>query len=630
MKRNQINSQSLRNNPSSNDINFSPENNKISISLDESIIPQNSPKETIFTSKKKIQKNKIPLTSYHKKNYTKELNYLSPQENFLTMKIGRNPIKEFKEKIEFPEEGNNNIDLVDLSLQFRNNITFEKIIKENELYKQNNNLKYLSEKNPYITLKLIDSCVDLRICTSKYYIGENGIDCSMKNHSNDFISIGRQQINESAIRPNDIMLFPTDPSISRSHFKMFHKELFNEFYKYKINIDLINRISIKSKYSSLPYHIYIQIMHFLKPRRTIRITDNETIYGTYVEIKNISPIQILINFYLSIYNYSILNNQISLVDLFSNDYMKVYKINHSNYNDNYINDNIKSFNNSMLNPIDLLSFLNYLINNSSLLEIKTKIEKFLNLNYNNILINPFSGEYPLNYLFDKNNYLLKEEQVFLTSKISGFIIEQKKPLRIILSNLFTRFYELNFPMTFISTDYLMNGQKLEPHSHMYTVTIEQIKNYTLNDFIIPNIESPSIQLILTEGDPCGIMNRTQIIVLINNNINQNNSSFSIGLQRGFLFGKNKRSCFNYNYMDCHFFIHYSLISNDWYISNVSNLFWNEDNNNEKDNFTLYVCTSLDKKSNNRFKNNDINFIIQNGDRIKISESVLEVEYHNFD
>ena len=60
MKRNQINSQSLRNNPSSNDINFSPENNKISISLDESIIPQNSPKETIFTSKKKYKKIKFP------------------------------------------------------------------------------------------------------------------------------------------------------------------------------------------------------------------------------------------------------------------------------------------------------------------------------------------------------------------------------------------------------------------------------------------------------------------------------------------------------------------------------------------------------------------------------------------
>ena len=37
MRRNQINSQSLRNIPSSNELNFSPENNKISINLDESL-----------------------------------------------------------------------------------------------------------------------------------------------------------------------------------------------------------------------------------------------------------------------------------------------------------------------------------------------------------------------------------------------------------------------------------------------------------------------------------------------------------------------------------------------------------------------------------------------------------------
>ena len=184
-------------------------------------------------------------------------------------------------------------------------------------------------------------------------------------------------------------------------------------------------------------------------------------------------------------------------------------------------------------------------------------------------------------------------------------------------------------MTFISKDYLMKGQKLDPQSHMFSVTIDEIRKLNLNDFLLENIESPSIQLIITEGDPCGIMNRVHIVVLINNIINNNYSSFSIGLQKGFLFGKNKRTCFNFCEMDCHCFFYYSDISFKWYISNVSNLFGNNDNNEGKDNFSLYICTSNDKKSNNRFQEFGNEFIVNDGDKIKISESVFEIEYHNF-
>ena len=63
MRRNQINSQSLRNNPSSNELNFSPQNNKISINLDESLsVAQSfssneiSEKNDNFNSKKKKSK----------------------------------------------------------------------------------------------------------------------------------------------------------------------------------------------------------------------------------------------------------------------------------------------------------------------------------------------------------------------------------------------------------------------------------------------------------------------------------------------------------------------------------------------------------------------------------------------
>ena len=63
---------------------------------------------TILISKKKNQKNKnfIPLTSNHKDNKGKDLQYLSPQTNFLTMKIRRNKINDFNEKMEIEIEKN--------------------------------------------------------------------------------------------------------------------------------------------------------------------------------------------------------------------------------------------------------------------------------------------------------------------------------------------------------------------------------------------------------------------------------------------------------------------------------------------------------------------------------------------
>ena len=65
-------------------------------------------------------------------------------------------------------------------------------------------------------------------------------------------------------------------------------------------------------------------------------------------------------------------------------------------------------------------------------------------------------------------------------------------------------------------------------------------------------------LVETDGDHCGIMNKKRIIILVHNeyiNNEINNNIFSINLQNGFLFGKNKRACVQCNLnIDCDYFI----------------------------------------------------------------------------
>ena len=95
-------------------------------------------------------------------------------------------------------------------------------------YFSNNHLHLTQVNDPYIELKVLCTSdnVDLRCVQNSYIIGENGLDCSMKNHDRDVTTIGRQQINPDMIRPNDIMLFPSDSSLSRCHLTVYHKKFF--------------------------------------------------------------------------------------------------------------------------------------------------------------------------------------------------------------------------------------------------------------------------------------------------------------------------------------------------------------------------------------------------------------------
>jgi hypothetical protein len=234
----------------------------------------------------------------------------------------------------------------------------------------------------------------------------------------------------------------------------------------------------------------------------------------------------------------------------------------------------------------------------------------------------------------------------LTSTHSGLIIENIGNLGQILQNIFIKYsnlqnaYQNNESFTQISVSILSigkicNSQKLEPNSKIYIANFSSVLELpsvnTFNNFL----SERAIEIIETEGDPCGIMNHVRIIILVDTLFRFQDScnAFSILFQRGFIFGKNKYTYLNCPLLDCNIFIYYSIQAKCWAINEVSNLFnGTGDNNNANNNnfineqyFGLYLCTSDDKGYDDRFKQKK--YCVKQGDKIKISDTVLEVKFH---
>ena len=508
-------------------------------------------------------------------------------------------------------------------------------------YFDDNHLNLTQKSDPYIELKVLRTSenVDLRCVPNSYIIGENGLNCSMKNHNRDVTTIGRQQINQDMIRPNDIMLFPTDSSLSRCHLTIYHKNFFDEIKKYKADVDTTIRISKRSKYSCLPQQIWYGIIHFLKPRLCLEIQDQGTIYGSYVKINEISVFNLLINAYILLSD-----SRGDLFSFFKRDFM--YNINNK-YNNNeiyntpFINGNLDQINSMPINHV--LQKIFYELKKSSPMNICNNIKEYLNKNLNNILNNPYGEEFNYQTLFNQVNKVLSPNQFFLTSSHSGLIIENIGNLGQILHSIqlkysnYQNMYQSNDSITQISVSILSIGkicncQKLDENSKIYTANFNSVMDLpSINNFE-SFINERAIELIETEGDPCGVMNHIRIIILVDTlfRFKENSNAFSILFQRGFIFGKNKYTFLDSPLLDCNIFIFYSIQAKCWAISEVSNLLnYSGDNNgnnivNEQD-LGLYLCTSDDKGYDDRFKQKK--YCVKQGDKIKISDTVLEVRFH---
>ena len=514
-------------------------------------------------------------------------------------------------------------------------------------YFDDNHLHLTQANDPYIELKVLCTSdnVDLRCVQNSYIIGQNGLDCSMKNHDRDVTTIGRQQINPDMIRPNDIMLFPSDSSLSRCHLTVYHKKFFEEINDYKRKVEITLRMSKRSRYSFLPAQIWFGIIHFLKPRLCLEIQDQGTIYGSYVKIDGLSVVNLLINTYILLSD-----SRGDLFNFFKSDFMYNHIVNNFEteqliYNSHFINGNLDQINSMPI--IQVIQKIFYELRRSSTKTVCKNIKEYLNKNLNNFLINPYGDEFAYESLFNKANKVLKSNQFYLTSANSGLIVSCVGSLGEILSDIlfkynnFQNLYQDNDVFHQITVSVLSIGkicpqQKLEQNSRIYSAIYNSINELPSINGFDGFLNEKAIQLIETEGDPCGHMSNIRIIILVDTLFREqaNSNAFSILFQRGFVFGKNKYTCLHCPLFDCNIFISYSIQAKCWAINEVSNLFRNNNNSNNNSNnnnyineqfFGLYVCTSEPKGYDNRFK--EKKYCVKQGDKIKISDTVLEVKFH---
>ena len=514
-------------------------------------------------------------------------------------------------------------------------------------YFSNNHLHLTQVNDPYIELKVLCTSdnVDLRCVQNSYIIGENGLDCSMKNHDRDVTTIGRQQINPDMIRPNDIMLFPSDSSLSRCHLTVYHKKFFEEINNYKKKVDITLRISKRSKFSFLPVQIWFGIIHFLKPKLCLEIQDQGTIYGSYVKIDGLSVVNLLINTYILLSD-----SRGDLFNFFKSDFMYNQIVNNFEteqliYNSRFVNGNLEQINSMPI--IQVIQKIFYELRRSSTKTVCKNIKEYLNKNLNNFLLNPYGDEFAYESLFNKANKVLKANQFYLTSANSGLIVSSVGNLGNILSDILFKYNNFQnllqdndvfhqITVSILSIGKICPEQKLEQNSRIYSVNYNSINDLPSINTFDGYLNEKAIQLIETEGDPCGHMSNIRLIILVDTLFRDesNSNAFSILFQRGFVLGKNKYTCLHCPLFDCNLFISYSIQAKCWAINEVSNLFRNNNNsgNNTNNNnyineqfFGLYLCTSEPKGYDNRFK--EKKYCVKQGDKIKISDTVLEVKFH---
>ena len=514
-------------------------------------------------------------------------------------------------------------------------------------YFSNNHLHLTQVNDPYIELKVLCTSdnVDLRCVQNSYIIGENGLDCSMKNHDRDVTTIGRQQINPDMIRPNDIMLFPSDSSLSRCHLTVYHKKFFEEINNYKKKVDITLRISKRSKFSFLPVQIWFGIIHFLKPKLCLEIQDQGTIYGSYVKIDGLSVVNLLINTYILLSD-----SRGDLFNFFKSDFMYNQIVNNFEteqliYNSRFVNGNLEQINSMPI--IQVIQKIFYELRRSSTKTVCKNIKEYLNKNLNNFLLNPYGDEFSYESLFNKANKVLKANQFYLTSANSGLIVSSVGNLGNILSDILFKYNNFQnllqdndvfhqITVSILSIGKICPEQKLEQNSRIYSVNYTSINDLPSINTFDGYLNEKAIQLIETEGDPCGHMSNIRLIILVDTLFRDesNSNAFSILFQRGFVLGKNKYTCLHCPLFDCNLFISYSIQAKCWAINEVSNLFRNNNNsgNNTNNNnyineqfFGLYLCTSEPKGYDNRFK--EKKYCVKQGDKIKISDTVLEVKFH---
>jgi hypothetical protein len=506
----------------------------------------------------------------------------------------------------------------------------------------------LPKKEKKIILTIIKSHTKIFAINKTFTITERGLESSQKNHDTHYISVGRQQVNDQGIRPNDIMLFPTDPSISRSHFKIFHKDYFDKIEEYSKKRQLLNILGISKGKLNLGSVFYSDISKYFCPNRKVAIEDNGTIYGTYVRLQGFSLESALSNYLIRlkevIFNVEALTwmNDFSFTDsleiFFKYDNIQVKEKQRGNkiiIEKNNIEDfqeqrdklnNFIILGGSCKNKFELLNLV---------YKKKDIFNSFKDLNEIKLentkkILHFFKFLQSEKEILKENNFTINDHTpaVFLNSSRSGFNIIRiggaKDVIEAILEEYQSFPHELFIPnIEIISLEKIFECQKQETNSLLYKGFISKedfFHNYpnlsVLKDFSI-------LYLIETFGDPCGVMNRINDVLFFSNYREEpkNLKSFSFNLIRGYLIGSHPQAAYNMN-SEVEAFLYFNQKLGKWCLTDLTK-FLNPQIFHSTDYFGLWVGISEDKKSQNRYTPKL--FQVKSGDEIKVSETVMKLE-----
>ena len=427
----------------------------------------------------------------------------------------------------------------------------------------------------YLTLKIMKSTVKSKsIFNTKFIVTSQGILSSQKKNDG-CVSIGRQQINDFGERINDIYLFPTDACISRSHCKLLYYDYFLQSEKVKkdvLTIFMINhdRLNKTARIKNFPHDLLYAICKFVLPKKRIYLQDLDTIYGTYVRIRIFNPFSLFKMIFPCMTKY---------------------------YNASFSNKKLASF---MVNT-DIS-----LVNRLDVFENSKVVYK----------------------LFEKKTLIIKDEMNFLFDSKSGFVINSSGSIRKVMFAI-SQHLELfgsdsNDFIEIKSNERVFNSQSFDISSKIYNLVLMKNQILNFNFAEIEKLEKYSfLYLVLTVGDPCGIMNRGNEYLFLAKRNESNIFNFNLKIKdssnqlvEGYLFSKDYDAAINLQ-TDSEFIIYYNSFIDRWSITDLSSF-------SNVDYFGLWIGTSPDKKKNVRFHQTS-KFIVKNGDFIKISETIIKLK-----
>lgn len=506
-----------------------------------------------------------------------------------------------------------NLDMPEINIG--NKILFD--INFNHAFNSRNRYEYTTNlQQSKIILKIKKSNTNLSFINKTYIITEEGVKCSQKTGNRHYTSIGRQQVNDDGQRPNDIMLFPTDPSISRSHCKIFHESYFQETKAFNEKLIYMVAFSVKKK-CKLDINNVLNIAKYFNPGKSISVEDNGTIYGTYVKVKSFSINEILSNLYLFLKDgkdpkyYTNNFNLDSIISILVKDINK-FVIERKSLQ------NCKSINNLLYMHYNKDKFLDcYLRNYANNIAKAARLAKFICLNENLTEKN----------ILESNNQILKKGHVYLTAPKLGFVIAgigSASDIKNAVKEEYSTFCEnFNHYIEINSHEKVFEDQRLDPNSKIFKLTMPKEQFLILN---IVDLESKYsfLYLIKTNGDPCGVMNRVyDSIYLMDRNFTNPKKSFTFNYLSGYLFGMNTKSCLHLN-TESDYFIYYESKNDKWMITDLTK-FLNPEIFSSKDYHGIWRCLCSDKKLSSRFNSERVQ--IQSNDELKISETVMSLEIY---